>query len=93
VNEASTQRASIPVIPPPHRELNGALEKIEGRPFGANVTAIFRVWVVVFALVGAQMSWVLRPFIGAPDVAFTWLRARDSNFFEAVLRAVGHLIG
>jgi hypothetical protein len=71
----------------------GALEKIEGRPFGGSVTAIFRVWIVVFALVGAQMSWVLRPFIGAPGIAFSLLRERDSNFFEAVLRAFGHMIG
>jgi hypothetical protein len=45
---------------------------------------VFRLWVIVFALVGAQMSWVLRPFIGDPDQAFTWLRPRQSNFFEAV---------
>jgi hypothetical protein len=77
----------------PSNDPEGALEKIEGRPFGANVTAIFRIWVIVFALVGAQMSWVLRPFIGAPHVAFAWLRERDSNFFEAVLHALGHLLG
>jgi hypothetical protein len=77
----------------PDNEPKGALEKIEGRPFGANVTAIFRIWVIVFALVGAQMSWVLRPFIGAPHVAFAWLRERDSNFFEAVFHALGRLLG
>jgi len=74
-------------------EPQGALERIEGRAFGGNVTAIFRIWVVVFALVGAQMSWVLRPFIGAPNVPFTLLRQRDSNFFEAVWRALGQLLG
>jgi hypothetical protein len=71
----------------------GALEKIEGRAFGGNVTAIFRIWIVVFALVGAQMSWVLRPFIGAPGVPFEWLRERDSNFFEAVWNAFWRLLG
>lgn len=74
-------------------EPKGALEKMEGRAFGGSVKAIFRIWVVVFALVGAQMSWVLRPFIGAPNIAFSFLRERDSNFFEAVLRALGHLLG
>jgi hypothetical protein len=85
--------ASTPGVSTPGNEPKGALEKIEGRPFGANVTAIFRIWVIVFALVGAQMSWVLRPFIGAPHVAFAWLRERDSNFFEAVFHALGRLLG
>ena len=74
-------------------EPGGALEKIEGRAFSGNVKVIFRVWVIVFALVGAQMSWVLRPFIGAPKMQFTWLRERNSNFFEAVLDATGRILG
>jgi hypothetical protein len=44
--------------------------------------------MIVFALVGAQMGWVLRPFIGAPHLKFTWFRERKSNFFEAVLNAL-----
>ena len=38
----------------------------------------------MFALVGAQMSWVLRPFIGSRGTPFQWFRPRGSNFFEAV---------
>jgi hypothetical protein len=49
---------------------------------------VITVWLIVFALVGAQMSWVLRPFIGSPDVEFTWFRPRGSSFFEAVAKAV-----
>ncbi len=52
---------------------------------------VFRIWVVIFAVVGAQMGWILRPFIGAPDLPFTLFRPRTSNFFEAVLRTVGKL--
>jgi hypothetical protein len=44
----------------------------------------FRIWVVVFGLVGSQMAWVLRPFIGNPDQPFSWFRHPDSNFFQAV---------
>ena len=29
--------------------------------------------MVVFGLVGAQMGWVLRPFIGNPNQPFQWL--------------------
>ncbi len=52
-------------------------------------TILFRIWVVVYGLVGAQMAWVLRPFIGDPRAEFSWFRARESNFFEA---AFGHLL-
>ena len=52
---------------------------------------VFQMWVLVFALVGAQMSWVLRPFIGNPDMPFAWFRARESNFFEAVISTLQNL--
>src|SRR5262249_30957609 len=47
---------------------------------------VFKVWLAIFAVVGAQMGWVLRPFIGDPRIPFTFFRARQSNFFEACLR-------
>ncbi len=47
---------------------------------------VFRLWVIVFALVGAQMGWVLRPFVGNPNSPFTWFRPRASNFFQAVFQ-------
>jgi hypothetical protein len=65
----------------------GALES-QGRTFSRNVWIVFRCWVIMFALVGAQMSWVLRPFIGSPSQPFQWFRARESNFFEAVWRTL-----
>ena len=42
--------------------------------------------MIVFGLVGAQMGWVLRPFVGNPNLPFTWFRGRESNFFQAVLQ-------
>jgi hypothetical protein len=47
--------------------------------------SIFRVWVIIYALVGAQMGWILRPFIGSPNLEFTWFRPRSGNFFQAVV--------
>jgi hypothetical protein len=52
---------------------------------------VFLVWLVVFGLVGAQMGWVLRPFVGSPHLDFTWFRPREASFFEAVLKALRHL--
>jgi hypothetical protein len=50
---------------------------------------IFRIWLLTYAVVGAQMGWLLRPFIGSPDTPFMLFRNRGGNFFEAVL---SHLI-
>jgi hypothetical protein len=52
------------------------------------VIRVFAFWMVAFALVGMQMSWVLRPFIGSPRSDFTWFRPRQDSFFEAVAKAV-----
>lgn len=74
------------------RLAKSALDRIES-PTGRKATAVFKVWVLVFGLVGAQMSWVLRPFIGSPDMPFSWFRERESNFFFDVLHAIGKLLG
>jgi hypothetical protein len=57
------------------------------------VKYVFRVWLVGFALVGAQMSWVLRPLIGSPTQEFAWFRPREASFFEAVIRSIRSLFG
>ena len=67
-------------------EPSSALDPLENRVLSQHVKTVFRLWVIVFALVGAQMGWVLRPFVGSPNSPFTWLRPRDSNFFQAVFR-------
>jgi hypothetical protein len=64
----------------------GALDRVDDRVLGQHVKTVFRLWVIVFALVGAQMGWVLRPFVGNPDLPFVWFRGRESNFFQAVWR-------
>ena len=71
-----------PVIPPSAGA--GALDAAEGRVPGKHVRAVFRWWIILFAVVGAQMGWVLRPFVGSPVLQFTFLRPRDSNFFQSV---------
>jgi hypothetical protein len=72
-------------------ELPSALDMPEGQSLGRHTRSVFTCWVIVFALVGAQMGWVLRPFIGDPTLEFTWFRERKSNFFEAVLNAISTL--
>jgi hypothetical protein len=44
-------------------------------------------WVMSFAFVGCQMSWILRPFVGSPFFPVCFLRpdALERNFYEFVL--------
>jgi hypothetical protein len=63
-----------------------------GRQTDRRAQRVFNIWTIVFALVGAQMSWVLRPFIGSPGMPFHWFRHQEGNFFIAVFRALGHLL-
>lgn len=71
----------------------GALSRLDGHVLGRHVTTVFICWMVVFGLVGAQTGWLLRPFIGDPEMPFEWFRARESNFFEAIILTVRSLLG
>ena len=66
----------------------GPLEHPPGHVLGRHTKTVFRCWMILFALVGGQMSWVLRPFIGDPNLPFEFLRVRESNFFGAVWRTL-----
>jgi hypothetical protein len=39
-------------------------------------------YCVLFGLVGAQLAWSLRPFIGSPSMAFTMFRPMGGSLFE-----------
>jgi hypothetical protein len=95
-------RLTIATLPPPETPPDepgepgqvrppGALDQLEGQVLGPHVKTVFRCWVVLFGLVGAQMGWVLRPFIGDPNLPFQFLRGRQSNFFLGVMQAVAGL--
>lgn len=38
---------------------------------------LLRIWVVIYAFVGIQMGWILRPFIGAPGAPVRFFRSGD----------------
>ena len=72
-----SQAASPQITPPPTGDTAdaGPLDQAGDHVLGSHVRTVFRIWIIVFGLVGAQMAWVLRPFIGTPGQAFTWFRA------------------
>jgi len=52
--------------------------------------ALFVTWVGMYAFVGCQMSWILRPFVGSPfyPVAFMRPDCLQRNFYEFVFTEV-----
>ncbi len=83
---------SEPLADPLSEPLLGPLDRFGARPITPRVQTVFRIWMVVFSLVGAQMGWVLRPFVGNPNLPFSWFRERQHNFFVGVLEALGRLL-
>lgn len=84
---------AIESVPRPKARKEGALDRVDDRMLGSDVKTVFYLWIVVFGLVGAQMSWLLRPFISAPDKPFVLFSARESNFYAAVWDALQHVMG
>lgn len=71
----------------------GPLDHPRGNAVGAKVIFLFCCWLFIYGIVGAQMSWALRPFVGDPNLPFQWFRPRESNFFEAVAGILSTLLG
>lgn len=60
---------------------------------GGSKAVAFRVlfaWLVGNLFLGSQLSWILRPFIGSPDLPVEFFRATalDGNFYENVFQTL-----
>jgi hypothetical protein len=49
--------------------------------------AVYAVWVAAFALVGGEVAWILRPFVGSVYMPVQFLRpdAFDGNVYEFIV--------
>ena len=59
------------------------------------VSVLVALWLGVFALVGCQVGWMMRPLVGSPNITVEFLRddALESNFLESVFtQVIPHLI-
>lgn len=61
---------------------------------GANTRRwVLIFWMFVYAFVGSQMAWTIRPFIGAPGTNFELFRQLGGNFYANVFRSMGEVLG
>jgi uncharacterized membrane protein len=56
-------------------------------------TTILRSWLLLYAFVGMQLGWFLRPFFGAPDTKFELFRAVQGNFYLDIVAAISEILG
>jgi hypothetical protein len=54
---------------------------------------VLRLWIFIYAFVGSQMAWTLRPFIGAPGLRFEFFRQLGGNFYANIFASLGELFG
>src|SRR6059058_4186902 len=53
---------------------------------------IMRAWALLFAFVGIQLAWSLRPFLGDRNKPFRVFGSYQGNFYAAIIYAVNKLM-
>ncbi len=75
---------------------NAALFRLLAALSGSRARAgkILAAWLAGNLLLGSQLSWIMRPFIGSPALPVEFFRADAlrGNFYEATWRAVANLL-
>lgn len=54
---------------------------------------VLRCWLILYAFVGCQLGWFLRPFFGSPDSAFELFRKAPGNFYIDIVTAFREILG
>ncbi|HPR32785.1 MAG TPA: hypothetical protein PLK12_11845 [Prolixibacteraceae bacterium] len=52
---------------------------------------VFRIWIIILAFVGIQLSWNLRPFLCNKQEEFKLFRKYEGNFYTAIVYSVQQL--
>jgi len=58
---------------------------------GHSTATIMRLWFVIYAAVGMQMGWLLRPFIGSPGEPAVFLRETGGDVLRGIVDALRFL--
>lgn len=54
---------------------------------------ILRFWLILYAFVGTQLAWTLRPFFGSPGAPFELFRQMNGNFYLDIVNALNEIFG
>ena len=63
-------------------------------PPACNRSALALLWLAAYALVGAQLAWILRPFVGSPFYPIAFIRpdALQRNVYEFFYHDIFHYL-
>lgn len=65
----------------------------EGEPGAKGRKWVIWLWILLYAFVGSQLAWTIRPFIGAPSIEFELFRQLGGNFYTNIFASLGELLG
>jgi hypothetical protein len=54
--------------------------------------SVFRIWIIILAFVGIQLSWNLRPFLCDKNEEFKLFRKYEGNFYTAIVYSIRQLV-
>jgi hypothetical protein len=54
---------------------------------------LLKFWLFLYALVGSQLGWTLRPFFGAPNEPFQLFRPIEGNFYSTIFQVLLNFLG
>ncbi len=54
---------------------------------------ILMLWIVLYAFVGSQLAWTMRPFFGSPGKPLEIVRELGGNFYTDILKAISEILG
>lgn len=72
--------------------LKQGLEGIVRGGLGRPREAFFWMWAALFALVGGQLAWLMRPFIGDPEASFQVFAGVGGSLYQDVARTFWNLL-
>jgi hypothetical protein len=52
---------------------------------------VFRIWIIILAFAGIQLSWNLRPFLCEKNEDFKLFRKYEGNFYTAIIYSIQQL--
>lgn len=64
----------------------------EGGPTVGSRRTFLRLWLLLFAFVGTQLAWTLRPYFGSPGLPFEIVREVGGNFYTDMFQTLGELL-
>ncbi|MBN1318812.1 MAG: hypothetical protein JXA42_25250 [Anaerolineales bacterium] len=73
--------------------LQRGMHTIQRRISNTSEKRILAIWLTIYAFVGTQLAWAIRPFFGVPGEPFVIVRGGGGTFIGSMITAIGWLIG